>query len=92
MSEAAARFRIGGRVQGVCFRAATRDEALRLGLRGHARNLDDGTVEVAAAGERHALDALAAWLQHGLPDAHVERVERQETTPDGIGAGFTIVR
>ena len=43
---AAVRFTIGGRVQGVWFRAATREQALALGLQGHANNLADGTVEV----------------------------------------------
>jgi acylphosphatase len=39
--DGSARFLVSGKVQGVCFRAATRDQALRLGLRGHARNLPD---------------------------------------------------
>lgn len=45
-------------MQGVWFRASTRDQALALGLRGHAVNLDDGSVEVVAAGLPDALDAL----------------------------------
>lgn len=73
---ACARFLVSGRVQGVCFRASTRDEAVRLQLSGHARNLDDGSVEVLACGAQSALDALAQWLQHGPPHARVQRVER----------------
>lgn len=61
----AARFRVDGRVQGVGFRAATRMQARALGLRGHARNLDDGSVEVVAEGEAQALEALAQWLEDG---------------------------
>lgn len=49
------RFVVSGRVQGVFFRASTRDEALRLGLRGHARNLPDGRVEVMVSGDTHAV-------------------------------------
>ncbi|MGX5730713.1 acylphosphatase [Pseudoxanthomonas beigongshangi] len=72
----AARFLIEGRVQGVFFRASTREQARRLGLAGVARNLADGRVEVIAAGEPDAIETLAGWLHHGPPQARVERVER----------------
>ena len=84
---AAARFLVRGRVQGVRFRAATRDEALRLGLSGHARNLADGSVEVLAAGEEVAIAALQRWLHHGPPLARVDEVARFDA--DAAGAeGF----
>lgn len=84
---AAARFLVRGRVQGVRFRAATRDEALRLGLSGHACNLADGSVEVLAAGEDASLAALQRWLQRGPPLARVDEVVRFEA--DAAGAeGF----
>ncbi len=72
----AARFLVSGRVQGVFFRASTRERALALGLRGSARNLADGRVEVIAAGDTHALETLAEWLCAGPPLARVDRVER----------------
>ena len=53
-----ARFLISGRVQGVFFRASTREQALALGLSGVARNLADGRVEVIACGDRQAIDTL----------------------------------
>lgn len=86
----AARFLVSGRVQGVGFRAATRTQANGLGLRGLARNLDDGRVEVIAAGEAPALDALHAWLRHGPPAARVDLVQRQplDALPlEGFGIG-----
>ncbi|MEO8802998.1 MAG: acylphosphatase, partial [Rudaea sp.] len=46
-----ARFIISGRVQGVFFRASTREQAQRLKLGGYAKNSPDGTVEVLACGE-----------------------------------------
>ena len=55
----AARFIVTGRVQGVFFRASTREQAQHLGLRGHAKNLADGSVEVLAAGDAVAIDALS---------------------------------
>jgi acylphosphatase len=70
------RFVVSGRVQGVFFRASTRDEALRLGLTGHARNLPDGSVEVVACGDDAALAQLESWLELGPPLAQVSRVER----------------
>ncbi len=71
MSMQACRFIVTGKVQGVFFRASTRDEARRLGLRGYAKNLDDGSVEVIAFGEAGALEVLATWLRQGPPMASV---------------------
>ena len=91
MSEAsasAARFRVTGKVQGVFFRASTRTEAQRLGLRGHARNLPDGSVEVLAVGDGNAIDALARWLQHGPPQARVDEVVRGEAVATDAGGAF----
>ena len=72
----ARRFLVSGRVQGVYFRASTREQALRLHLSGHARNLDDGRVEVLAFGAAQAIEALAQWLEDGPPAARVAAVER----------------
>lgn len=83
------RFLVCGRVQGVCFRAATREQALRLGLAGHARNLPDGRVEVLAAGADAALEELERWLQHGPPAARVASVLREEGA-DTVLQGFAI--
>ena len=86
----AARFLVSGKVQGVCFRASTREQARRLDLRGYARNLPDGRVEVVAAGSSKALDALAGWLKHGPRMARVEEVLRQDAAADEAGDGFDI--
>jgi len=71
------RFIVSGRVQGVFFRASTRDEAERLGLSGSANNLADGRVEVVAGGSDTALDALERWLWKGPPSARVDDVVRE---------------
>jgi acylphosphatase len=65
---------VSGRVQGVFFRASTRERAQQLGCRGYARNLADGRVEVLAVGEPAAVDALTEWLWRGPPAAHVADV------------------
>lgn len=84
----AARFLVTGKVQGVWFRASTRDEALRLGLAGYARNLADGSVEVLAVGDAAAVDALERWLHRGPPLARVAGVTRSDADAAGVGDGF----
>ena len=72
-----ARFLVSGRVQGVFFRASTRERAVALGLTGHAVNLDDGRVEVLACGDEVAIEALHRWLHQGPPAARVQAVEHE---------------
>jgi acylphosphatase len=84
------RFRISGRVQGVFFRASTRDFAQPLGISGHAINLADGSVEVLACGEDGAVERLREWLRHGPPSATVTDVEEFDcgcTQPNGFATG-----
>ncbi len=69
---------VSGRVQGVFYRATTREQARRLGLTGHAINLPDGRVEVLACGPAEAVDALCAWLWQGPPAARVESITCEE--------------
>ena len=69
---------MSGRVQGVFYRASTRQRAQELGCRGYARNLPDGRVEVLAVGEPAAVHALIEWLRQGPPAAHVTDVQCTE--------------
>ena len=87
----AARFRIAGKVQGVWFRASTREQALRLGLRGYAKNLADGSVEVFAAGESGAIESLEQWLRVGPPNARVDAVMRSDAAADSAGEDFAVL-
>ena len=86
----AARFFVSGRVQGVAFRAHTRAQALTLGLRGHARNLADGRVEVLAVGDADAIERLAPWLRQGPPLARVDDVLRESIAETIDSEGFVI--
>jgi acylphosphatase len=72
------RYHVIGKVQGVYFRHSTRAQAERLGLRGFARNLPDGSVEVLAHGSPAALEELRRWLQRGPELARVEAVRETE--------------
>jgi acylphosphatase len=87
---AAARFFVSGRVQGVSFRVHTRAQALALGLCGHARNLDDGRVEVLAVGDADAIERLADWLRHGPPLAQVDAVAREAVETPARMEGFSV--
>jgi acylphosphatase len=69
------RYFVSGHVQGVFFRASTRQQAERLGLQGWAVNLPDGRVEVLAVGPPAAVQQLGEWLHAGPPMAKVLAVE-----------------
>jgi len=70
--------RVSGRVQGVGFRYALRDEAQRLGLNGWVRNCPDGSVEALLQGETHAVEALVRWARRGPRAARVESLAEAE--------------
>ncbi len=66
---------ITGRVQGVFFRAYTRDAAQRIGVTGWVRNLPDGRVEAVLEGEMDKVEAMIEWCREGSPLSRVETVE-----------------
>jgi acylphosphatase len=68
---------VTGRVQGVCFRLSTREQADLYGLTGWVRNLQDGRVEVIAFGDEQQLDNLKQWLKSGPAMARVLDVESE---------------
>ena len=75
---------ISGRVQGVFYRASTRQKATELGCAGYARNLPDGRVEVLAVGEADAVQGLLDWLWRGSPASEVKLVEVQDLALDEL--------
>ncbi|MCJ7451308.1 MAG: acylphosphatase [Steroidobacteraceae bacterium] len=77
---------VAGRVQGVFYRASTRQRAIELGVTGHARNLADGRVEVLACGHPTAVAALCDWLWQGSPASQVTVVEIEEACLPDPGA------
>ena len=66
---------VTGKVQGVWYRRATQEQALKHGLTGHATNLPDGRVEVLLCGRRDAVKEVAEWLWKGPENARVTHVE-----------------
>jgi acylphosphatase len=65
---------VEGKVQGVFFRAYTREEAERLKLSGWVRNRPDGSVEALISGDARNIDTMLKWLETGSPLSQVLRV------------------
>lgn len=82
---------VSGKVQGVCFRQSTQQEAERLDLDGWVRNLQDGRVEVLVEGEELAVRELVDWLGQGPARAEVSGVTLEEQPLQGV-AGFLVRR
>ena len=83
----AVRVRISGKVQGVWFRAWTREQAQALGLDGWVRNLSDGSVEALFAGPAEAVERALAACHRGPSAARVAAVTPTPVAPDEIAAG-----
>jgi len=81
---------VRGRVQGVFYRATTVEEALALNLKGFARNLPDGSVEVVARGPAQALERLLQFLRQGPPAARVSAVEVDWSNSSPAPDPFTV--
>jgi acylphosphatase len=81
---------VQGRVQGVYFRAFTRDEAEQLGVTGWVRNNPDGSVECFAQAPDDKIEAFIRSLHKGSPGARVEAVQLREETPQPRLKGFEI--
>jgi acylphosphatase len=80
---------VSGEVQGVYYRANTRDTARDRGVDGWVRNLDDGRVEAVFEGPRPAVEALVEWCHDGSPAAEVRDVS--VTYEDPVGEdGFRV--
>ena len=66
--------RVTGRVQGVGYRYALRDEAVRRGVTGWVRNCADGSVQALLQGDESSLERLVAWARRGPRAARVAEV------------------
>ncbi len=85
-----ARVVVSGRVQGVYFRASTRDAARGFGVRGFVRNLPDRSVEAVLQGERAAIEKTIAFMNEGPPGAQVVDVSVEWRDPSENYEGFHV--
>lgn len=82
---------VSGTVQGVFYRANTRDEARDRGVDGWVKNLDDGRVEAVFEGDESAVNAMIEWCHDGSLAASVESVDVEYEEPTDLD-GFEIQR
>jgi acylphosphatase len=73
---------VGGRVQGVFYRATVAQRARELGITGHAINLPDGRVEVLACGQPEVVNPFIEWLWIGSTASKVTSVDVTELPSD----------
>ena len=81
---------VSGIVQGIFFRAHTKNAAQNLDLVGWVRNLRDGRVEIVAEGTKAALEQLLSWCHKGPPHARVDDVNATWNEATGEYTGFEI--
>ncbi len=81
---------IHGLVQGVWFRASTKDEALRIGVYGWVRNFRDGSVEAVFEGEKKKVEEILGWCHRGPAGASVGRVDIKWEAYKGEFGSFEI--
>ena len=78
------RAKISGQVQGVFFRKYIKEEADKLSLKGHVRNLDTGEVEVMAEGKDEDVNTMILCCKKGAPQSNVKDVDIQEVNHIGF--------
>ena len=81
---------ISGRVQGVWFRASTKQKAEQLGLKGWVRNVPDGKVEAIFEGDENQINEMTKWCHRGPPLSKVTNVEVKKQNPTNGFEGFSI--
>jgi acylphosphatase len=82
--------RVFGKVQGVFFRASTRDRARGLNISGNVRNEPDGSVSIEAEGSEEAIAEFVAWCRRGPLLARVDRCDVNENPVQNL-TGFSIL-
>jgi acylphosphatase len=81
---------VSGKVQGVYYRATTREEAQERGVEGWVKNLEDGRVEAVFEGESDDVEDMVEWCHEGSSAARVDDVEVQWKEATGEFDGFGI--
>lgn len=80
---------VSGTVQGVYYRATTRDTARDAGVDGWVKNLEDGRVEAVFEGPEDDVESMVEWCHEGSPAADVNDVQTEYGEPQGED-GFEI--
>jgi acylphosphatase len=91
MERERAHVHVSGRVQGVYYRASTREQATDRGVDGWVKNLQDGRVEAVFEGDPDDVEAMIEWCHEGSDRAAVSDVAVEHEEPQGV-RGFEIRR
>ena len=89
MSRTRAHVLVSGRVQGVYYRATTRETAQDQGVDGWVKNLDDGRVEAVFEGDEGDVEAMVEFCHEGSNRANVTDVDVTYEDPEGL-QGFEV--
>jgi len=81
---------ISGRVQGVWYRAFTKQKAEQLGIKGWVRNASDGKVEAIFEGEENKIDQMIDWCYKGPPLAKIKDIEIKKQQATNAFEDFSI--
>ena len=81
---------ISGKVQGVWFRANTKNKAEQLNIIGWVRNTPDGKVEAIFEGEERDVHEMIKWCNEGPPLANVKNIDVEPSSPLNGFDGFSI--
>ena len=81
---------ISGKVQGVFYRASTRDKAVRIGVTGWVKNLPGGNVEAVFQGEKNKVMQMIEWCKKGPAYSKVDDVSVTWEEPSGEFGNFEV--
>lgn len=91
MSNVRAHVYIRGHVQGVFFRATTKEKASEYGIHGWVKNCTDGRVEAVFEGKKEAVDKIIDWCRKGPAGAFVEEMQVHKEEHSDAFDGFSII-
>jgi len=89
MAKVCVRAFVSGKVQGVWFRQTTKEQALKQGLTGYAKNLPDGRVEAFLCGDAESVESVSRWLHKGPELARVDDVITEELVYEPVDGFVT---
>jgi acylphosphatase len=82
---------VSGKVQGVGFRFFAQRKAVQYGINGWVRNLDDGSVEIRAMGDKKQMDSFMRDLKRGNPFSAIDHMQVDELDGQGgLSSSFKI--
>lgn len=86
MTDTRAHVFVSGTVQGVFYRATTRERAREVGIDGWVKNRSDGRVEAVFEGPDDDVEEIVQWCHQGSDRARVEDVEVSYEDPEGLNS------